>query len=253
LFFHILWACGYERWEIVSRVIDNLNKFPDYTVLENTNFTWYLEVKDWNEALRDGDVGQALNYVNQNGKRFAALTNGQIWRLYDDNVKQSLPEEKMILEVQLIDKKEMLHFLGHIMKTSVVGGYLDLYADRKTGNYDPKRLHEYLDIWKELGYSNKTACWTEFGINSRQDAISKAAIARVRSNLIPHFGEKEVAKLKDNHLRPLLKLTTEQQVEVLRLAYARAPKGKITNPIIVAVRNELYPLDDGETPTDLDE
>ena len=92
----LLWAAGYARRDIVSRVADNNGQYPDYTLLPNDpERTWYLEAKAWNVALEDKHAQQSLNYANQNGKRWVALTNGRVWRLYDNRI-QGLAADKLI-------------------------------------------------------------------------------------------------------------------------------------------------------------
>lgn len=123
----LLRACGYAPREIYSRIADNNGQFPDYTVLPDTNHTWYLEAKDWNKRLEDSHAQQSLNYANHNGRRFVVLTNGQIWRLYD-NAIQGVVGDKMILEARLTDTGEMLSFLGLVEKGVVASGELERRA-----------------------------------------------------------------------------------------------------------------------------
>jgi hypothetical protein len=119
----LLLACGYARRDIVSRVADNNGQFPDYTLLPDNSHTWYVEAKDWNKRIEDNHALQSLNYANHNGKRFVVLTNGQVWRLYD-NAIQGIVGDKMIAEAQLTDTTEILAFLGLVEKTEVVSGRL---------------------------------------------------------------------------------------------------------------------------------
>src|SRR5690242_10739344 len=80
----LLQAVGYAKREIISRFVDNNGQFPDYTILPDTSYTWFLEAKAWNVSLEDRHSQQSLNYANQNGKRWVVLTNGREWRLYDN-------------------------------------------------------------------------------------------------------------------------------------------------------------------------
>src|SRR5688572_29727905 len=43
----LLLALGYLNHEIHAQAGDVANKFPDYTILPNTEHTWYLEAKAW--------------------------------------------------------------------------------------------------------------------------------------------------------------------------------------------------------------
>ena len=77
----LLLAAGYAQRDIESQMADGAGRFPDYTLLPNTVFTWYLEAKAWNVALNDIHARHSLSYAMVNGKRFVVLTNGQDWRL----------------------------------------------------------------------------------------------------------------------------------------------------------------------------
>lgn len=124
----LLWAAGYARREIISRIADNNGQFPDYTVLPSTpECTWYAEAKAWNVALEDRHAQQSLNYANQNGKRWVVLTNGRVWRLYDNRI-QGLAADKLIAETHLTDLSAFTEFLTSVGKTSVCSGGLERYA-----------------------------------------------------------------------------------------------------------------------------
>ncbi|MCX6379960.1 MAG: type I restriction enzyme HsdR N-terminal domain-containing protein [Armatimonadetes bacterium] len=125
----LLWAAGYARRDIESRMADNGGKFPDYTLLSSTPATWYLEAKAWNVSLEDSHAHQALNYANHNGKRFVVLTNGQTWRLYDNTVL-GLIADKLITSVTLLDTGALTTFLTALSKTEVLSGGLERYVEK---------------------------------------------------------------------------------------------------------------------------
>src|SRR5581483_3105007 len=126
----LLWAAGYARREIISRVADTNGQFPDYTVLPNTpECTWYAEAKAWSVSLEDRHAQQSLNYANQNGKRWVVLTNGRVWRLYD-NRTQGLAADKLIAEAHLADISAFTEFLTAVGKASVCSGGLERYTVR---------------------------------------------------------------------------------------------------------------------------
>src|SRR5439155_23527827 len=83
----LLLAAGHARRDILSRVADNNGQYPDYSILLDSPHGWFLEAKAWNVALQDNHAQQALNYANQNGKRWVVLSNGQEWRLYDNDIR----------------------------------------------------------------------------------------------------------------------------------------------------------------------
>jgi len=126
----LLRAAGYALREIVSRDVDAQRSFPDYTILpKDEAHTFYLEAKAWKVALEDAHAAQTLNYANANGKRWAVLTNGRTWRLYDNDIR-GRAEEKLVAQASLEDPEPdgMLSFLTAIGKESVCSDGLARYA-----------------------------------------------------------------------------------------------------------------------------
>lgn len=131
---------GYKRREIVSRVADSNGQYPDYTLLPETPHTWFLEAKAWTVALQDSHALQALNYANQNGRRWVVLTNGRIWRLYDNDVR-GLPADKLVVEVRL-DEDAAEEFLRAIGRASVEARGLESAAEQwRLGRFLGEQLH----------------------------------------------------------------------------------------------------------------
>ena len=121
----LLLAAGYSRRDIEAGVVDSTRQFPDYTLLPNhSSATYYLEAKAWNVTLEDIHIKQALNYANQNGKRFVVLTNGQNWRLYDNSI-QGLLADKLIRQAALRDTLQITTFLTTLSKPEVMAGSLE--------------------------------------------------------------------------------------------------------------------------------
>lgn len=126
----ILYGLGYGKKEVVSRDADNAGKFPDYTLLPGVpERTFYLEAKAWKVDLEDGHVNQALNYANQNGRRWVVLTNGRIWRLYDNTIC-SAAKGKLVAEADL-HVTSATRFLTAISRPSVVEGGLPKFAQEE--------------------------------------------------------------------------------------------------------------------------
>ena len=126
----LLDASGYLPREIVPELKDQNNKYPDYSILPNTPYTWYIEAKAWHVALQDEQVIQALNYANHNGKRWVVLSNGQCWRLYDNSI-QGVAAEKLVSEVALDDTVGMVALLTAIGKDSMHTNQVAEYAKQK--------------------------------------------------------------------------------------------------------------------------
>jgi len=117
----ILHKLGYAKRDVVSRDADSAGKFPDYTLLPgDPQHTFYLEAKAWKKDLEDRHANQALNYANQNGRRWVVLTNGHHWRLYDNNIC-GLPSDKMAAEMHIENENrdQAMRFLEAIGKASV--------------------------------------------------------------------------------------------------------------------------------------
>jgi hypothetical protein len=123
----LLKAIGYALREIEPRVRDSNSQFPDYAILPGTPATWYLEAKCWDAPLEDRHAQQALNYANQNGRRWVVLTNGQLWRLYDNQIQGTAPD-KLVAEATLDDLASSERFLQAISRESVTTGNLARFA-----------------------------------------------------------------------------------------------------------------------------
>ena len=125
----LLYAAGYERRDIESRIADSTQQYPDYTILPSTpSATLYLEAKAWSVSLDDLPAKQALNYANHNGKRFVVLTNGQVWRLYDNSI-QGLLADKLVIQASIQDHEAVTKFLTTLSKPQVLSGSLEQWAN----------------------------------------------------------------------------------------------------------------------------
>ncbi|MCW5935525.1 MAG: hypothetical protein KIT45_14695 [Fimbriimonadia bacterium] len=125
-------VAGYHFADYSSQERDAARGRPDYTVLPGTAKTWYLEAKAWSVPLNDGEAAQAMNYVNSQGKRWAVLTNGREWRLYD-NHKVGVPAaEKLQAQANYPDFASIERFLSAISKQSITSGKLEEFALRES-------------------------------------------------------------------------------------------------------------------------
>lgn len=122
----ILEALGYRKWDILPQGSDSNGQYPDYTILPNTEHTWYLEAKGWHVHLDDRYAIQALNYANHNGRRWVVLTNGQDWRLYDNHIHEQA-DGKMVVEASIAQLGALTSLLQALSPESVQRG-LDRFA-----------------------------------------------------------------------------------------------------------------------------
>jgi len=123
----LLWALGYQRYEIASRSYDAAGKLPDYTVLPNTQHTWFLEAKAWTQELSSLHVDQAMNYAHSNGKRWVVLSNGKEWQLYDDSIP-GVSADRLVATAKLSEESQIRAFLSAITKESIATGTVDKFA-----------------------------------------------------------------------------------------------------------------------------
>lgn len=125
----ILHSIGYSRTDIIPQASNAINQYPDYTLLENTPFTWYLEVKDWKQNLDNNPNAaiQALNYANTHGRRWVVLSNGREWILYDNHIQGVAISERISARSE-INSPNFIDFILALSKESIRSGGLDLYT-----------------------------------------------------------------------------------------------------------------------------
>ncbi len=126
----LLIQCGYEHHEFDIQAHDGAGRFPDYTILPDTQYTWFLEAKTWQDNLADSHVIQALNYAHTKGKRWVVLSNGREWRLYDDHIVGVEPAERLITIARLECSEELEEMLSALNKESVQSAEIERFALR---------------------------------------------------------------------------------------------------------------------------
>lgn len=115
---------GYGVTEIVPEESGPVGNRPDYTILPNTEHTWFLEAKAWSVALTDQHAVQATTYAHQTGKRWVVLTNGREWRLYDLTLPGQ-PPEKVAMGANADAPEEMEALLDALKRANVAEGGLE--------------------------------------------------------------------------------------------------------------------------------
>ncbi|BCW99419.1 MAG: hypothetical protein KatS3mg024_2246 [Armatimonadota bacterium] len=123
----LLEAAGYQRHEIQPQETDPAGRKPDYTILPDSEHTWFLEAKAWAVDLNDQHVRQALIYAYTNNRRWVVLTNGREWRLYDNSIPGEL-SGKLVAKARLEDVDDVEEFLAAIGRQSVTDGTIERYA-----------------------------------------------------------------------------------------------------------------------------
>ncbi|MDH7602515.1 MAG: type I restriction enzyme HsdR N-terminal domain-containing protein [Armatimonadota bacterium] len=125
----LLEAAGYEKHEIVLQGQTSAGT-PDYTILPNTQWSWYLEAKSWDIELEKPHAIQAVNYANAQGKRWVVLSNGRQWHLYDNYLTGRAAEERLVVNVE-INSPDFVDFLAALSKHSITSGELERYVVAK--------------------------------------------------------------------------------------------------------------------------
>ena len=192
----ILYVLGYDRREVVARDADSAAKFPDYTLLPALpKHTFYLEAKAWKVNLNNRHANQALNYANQNGKRWVVLTSGREWRLYDNDIR-GLPKDKMVATTCIENQKQAIRFMEAIGKASVCSNLLPQFAaeeaDRRKQAMKAERRRQIL-----AERQSRLSSVLQAELTNESSSLVAAMLAHLRSreglteisaeDLITHF------------------------------------------------------------------
>lgn len=119
----ILEAIGYTPRDLISESNES-GKYPDIAVLDaDSPFRWYVEIKKWGHPLQQKEALQAVIYAYANGSRWAVLTDGANWQLYDANMNGVKPHERLVWRVHHTSV-DFFDFLEAISKESVLADRL---------------------------------------------------------------------------------------------------------------------------------
>lgn len=130
----LLKAMDYGVLDVKIQDRDNAGQKPDYTIMPDSGeATWFLEAKAWGVSLQDHHAQQAVNYANTQGKRWVVLTNGQEWRLYDNQAFGEI-SVKLACVARLADE-DIVGLLEALSRTSIERGKLEDFA-RNTRLYN---------------------------------------------------------------------------------------------------------------------
>jgi hypothetical protein len=114
----LLEAAGYSRFDWIAEGTDATGNKPDYRVLHNSPHQWLMEAKAWNHALSDADANQLTSYANTNHIRWAVLTNGKEWRLYDASIFGTV-QERLMAQAGLDNPEALANLLCALHKDAV--------------------------------------------------------------------------------------------------------------------------------------
>jgi hypothetical protein len=125
----LLEAAGYSRFDWIAEGTDATGNKPDYRVLDNSPHQWLMEAKAWNHALSDADANQLTSYANTNHIRWAVLTNGQEWRLYDASIFGTV-QERLMAQAGLDNPEALANLLCALHKETMQSGETERVARR---------------------------------------------------------------------------------------------------------------------------
>ncbi|RMG23491.1 MAG: hypothetical protein D6724_08160 [Armatimonadetes bacterium] len=99
----ILNALGYNLTDYSKRAAATVG-FPDYTLLADEESRWYLEAKAWAVDVK-AKAHQAVNYANNEGSKWAVITNGRLWLIYEANRQAKLPD-KLVDRIDILNDED---------------------------------------------------------------------------------------------------------------------------------------------------
>ncbi len=181
----LLVSLGYLNHEIHAQAADVSNKFPDYTVLPDSNHKWFVEAKSWKVKLESIHVDQAINYAHSSGCRWVVLSNGREWQLYDDTI-MGQSKDRLVATAHLKNESEIFGFLSAVSKAAVTSGETAKYAEHQrikgvlTANLQNTQSPIVTTIAKCLKHS--------FNINARADQVLQI-LKEIYSSEKPGYSE----------------------------------------------------------------
>lgn len=150
-------ALGYDIWnpfEVVAQFHSGGGSgayAPDFTVYLPESDRFVVEVKALSKVFSVSDREQPVNYVNNKGLRWAVLTNGKAWHLYDNKIDKPAAD-KLALTVDLQDPRAA-DYLERLLSRGVwleAGAEHTLAAEVQAINTEIRRHLELSEIEKKL-------------------------------------------------------------------------------------------------------
>jgi hypothetical protein len=97
-------ALGYTEFEDIDHgSVVQSGDFPDYVLRAAGNAVVAIEAKRIGHPLGPKEAGQLVKYCSVLGLRWGVLTDGRFLQIYDAPVTGVLPEDRLVLEVDLND------------------------------------------------------------------------------------------------------------------------------------------------------
>lgn len=147
----LLDALGWDTRNLDSvtrehRVFDGT--FLDYALQSDSRPLLFIEAKSWGSGLGDPKwIAQIVNYANNEGVVWCALTDGVVYRIYKTNEPVDMAR-KLVFEVDLRSyadaeqRQATLRYLGLLSREAVIAGRLDSLGSRL---FDEARIRKALE------------------------------------------------------------------------------------------------------------
>jgi hypothetical protein len=111
----LLAALGYSELGDIQRGVPvQSGQFADYVVRVGGKAAIVIEAKRLEHSPSAKDAGQVVGYCSNLGVRWGAVTNGQLIRVYDAPLLHTLPHERLIFELDLLDYEDREEFDAYV-------------------------------------------------------------------------------------------------------------------------------------------
>jgi len=97
-------ALGYTEFDDIDHgSVVQTGDFPDYVLRSGGKPVIAVEAKRIDHGLGPKEAGQVVKYCSVLGLRWGLLTNGRLLQLYDAPVTGVMPEDRLVLEIDIND------------------------------------------------------------------------------------------------------------------------------------------------------
>src|SRR4051794_21524626 len=100
----VLRCAGYTEFDDIDHgSAVQTGDFPDYVLRSGGKPVIAVEAKRIDHSLGPKEAGQVVKYCSVLGLRWGLLTNGRLLQLYDAPVTGVMPEDRLVLEIDMND------------------------------------------------------------------------------------------------------------------------------------------------------
>ncbi len=144
----VLYLLGYNIWdpyEVVAQEIGN-SGIPDFIVKVQNKRRFVIEVKKLGSLLDSKTKTQAVSYANNQAIRWAILTNGNEWQLFDSFMRKEAHERRILsLSFAELDTDLLTQYFSRLLSR-------DRWAEDEP---DARLEHEARDIHSHIQLSSE--------------------------------------------------------------------------------------------------